>query len=563
MAHFISVGNRNKHRNQSALKNWVPSIVWLLLLPTGLLAATQSPKMPVVPKWSRFEQAFKSAISYSNALQEATLKVQFTSPLGEKVEVYGFWDGGRTWRVRFAPSQPGTWTYKTTCSDASNTGLHNQGGSFLCSAVIGFSVFHQHGPVRVARDRRHFEHGDGTPFFWLADTTWNGARVSEPKDWEIYAHVRLSQKFTVAQWSVAPGEDLKKQGAVTGFPDRIGVNPDFFKRLDAKLDLLSEAGLLSAIVPLAEVESQKAIGLGLADDQAILLVRYVVARWQAEPVAWLLAFDGDDKGKAATRWKGIGQAVFGAGPHAPVILFTGDTPWLLDNFRDQTWVDVFAYQGLADVSDDAWKWAVSGPFAQEWTKEPARPLIPLLPYENSVASGSKKRFRSDDVRRAAYETLLVSPPAGVSYGGYGVVNWDTTAQPKGEKAPGEELPLWQRAMFMPAAKQMGQLTKLVSSLQYWRLRPQPKLVATQPGDTEPQRYIAAAETESKDLALVYVPEERTAELTLDAMPTSPTVSWFNPRTADTSPAVAVVGGQSCQFPTPDPGDWVLVLKAGK
>ena len=29
------------------------------------------------------------------------------------------------------------------------------------------------------------------------------------------------------------------------------------------------------------------------------------------------------------------------------------------------------------------------------------------------------------------------------------------------------------------------------------------------------------------------------------------------------PAVAVVGGRSCQFPTPDPGDWLLQMKAGK
>ena len=31
-----------------------------------------------------------------------------------------------------------------------------------------------HGPLRVAADRRHFEHADGTPFFWLADTWWMG-----------------------------------------------------------------------------------------------------------------------------------------------------------------------------------------------------------------------------------------------------------------------------------------------------------------------------------------------------------------------------------------------------
>jgi hypothetical protein len=57
----------------------------LLALPAGLLAATH--KLPVVAKWDRFEHAFKSSTVYSNALQDATLTVRFTSPLGETSEV--------------------------------------------------------------------------------------------------------------------------------------------------------------------------------------------------------------------------------------------------------------------------------------------------------------------------------------------------------------------------------------------------------------------------------------------------------------------------------------------
>ena len=163
------------------------AVLGLLLLPAGVPTAAASAKMPVIAKWGRFEQAFKSSVIYSNAVQDASLKVLFTSPLGETNEVDGFWDGGRTWRVRFAPDQPGRWTFKTTCSDAANDGLHNQTGEFLCTAATGPTRFHKHGPVRVARDHRHLEHADGTPFFWLADTVWDGARAAEPKDWEFYA----------------------------------------------------------------------------------------------------------------------------------------------------------------------------------------------------------------------------------------------------------------------------------------------------------------------------------------------------------------------------------------
>jgi hypothetical protein len=538
-------------------------VLCLLLLPAGVAKAAPSLKMPLVAKWGRFEQSFKSTLEYANPVQEVSLRVVFTSPLGETNEVDGFWDGGRTWRVRFSPDQPGRWTFRTACSDGANDGLFNQSGEFMCTAATGQGRFQKHGQVRVARDHRHLEHMDGTPFFWLADTVWNGARVAHPKDWELYAGIRASNKFSVVQWAAGPGEDSKKQSAWSGFPDRIEINPAFFKRLDAKLEVLSQAGILSAIAPLLELQSQTNAAMALPDDQAELLVRYIVARWGADPVAWLLAFEGDSAGKHVGRWKRIGQAVFGARAHAPVVLFPGETQWLFDEFRDQKWVDVFGYQSVTGVTDDALKWAFTGPFAAEWKKEPTRPLIAFAPCENGVVAQSGKRFTSDDVRRAVYWSLLMAPPAGVSYAGQGVADWDTTVGPKDEQTKAPGLPAWRNALFMPAAGQMSHLAQFMSGIDLWKLRPEPKAVASQPGQQFPRRFIAAAGTEANNISIVYVPEDRTLELMLNALPRSPLVDWFNPRTGQKSTAVAVVGGQSCQFPTPDPGDWLLVIKAGK
>jgi hypothetical protein len=100
-------------------------------------------------------------------------------------------------------------------------------------------------------------------------------------------------------------------------------------------------------------------------------------------------------------------------------------------------------------------------------------------------------------------------------------------------------------------------------MEYWRLQPSAGLVSPQPGELSPRRYTLGAVTAAKDLSLVYVPEDRTLEVVLDAMPSAPAITWFNPRTGENSPAVAVVSTRTCQFPTPDPGDWLLVLKAGK
>jgi hypothetical protein len=84
-----------------------PSRVWFVILFGSLAANVFAAMEPIVPKWGRFEQSFDSGVKYENPIQEATLTVIFMSPLGDTNRVYGFWDGGKTWRVRFSPNTPG------------------------------------------------------------------------------------------------------------------------------------------------------------------------------------------------------------------------------------------------------------------------------------------------------------------------------------------------------------------------------------------------------------------------------------------------------------------------
>ena len=532
------------------------------IVPAALPTPGRAKDVPVVAEWGRFEHTFKSSFAYSNAFQAITLSVVFTSPSGETRSVYGFWDGGKTWRARFSPSEIGRWTFRSSCSDAANKGLHEQTGEFTCTVPGGQSRFDQHGPVVVARDHRHFEHADGTPFFWLADTVWGGARVSEPKDWEFYARTRTAQDFSVAILAVAPGPDVKRESALTSG----GISPAVFQRLEAKLEVLSRAGILSAVAPLLELETERKEAAALTEDQATLFLRHVVARWGAEPVVWMLAFEGDTRATRVGRWKRIGQAVFANAAHAPVLLYPGSTPWLLDEFRDQTWVDVFGYQAITDFTDDALKLTFAGPFTKAWTSQPTRPLVVFMPPENGVGPQSKKRFSADEVRQAAYWGLLLAPPAGISYAAQGVLDWNmTSGEAKGaaKEKREDDLPVWQKSLFLPAAKQMSRLANFVHSVDFWRLRPAPLFVAIQPGRALPRRYVAAASTESKDLSVAYVPEDRTVEILLEALPISPNITWLNPRSGENSPAVAVLGSLSCQFPTPDVGDWLLLMKGGK
>lgn len=549
----------------------VAGLLFLLALGEGpSLRAAE--KLTLVSKWDRFEGAFRSSQAYENPVQAVQLRVIFTSPSGNSRMIDGFWDGDRTWRVRFSPDQVGKWFYSTSCSDVKNSGLQNQSGTFICTAAKGKTSFDKHGPVHVSKDGHYLAHEDGTPFFWLADTGWNAALLSAPDEWDFYLRERSRQKFTVVQWvttqwRASPKGDREGQLAFTG-QDRIAIDPRFFQKLDEKADALNRAGLLSAPVLLWAIgggsSPQINPGYSLQEDQAILLARYMVARWSANDVIWILPGDGDYRGAKAERWKRIGRAVFGGEPHAPVMLHPGGMHWVLDDFRDEKWLDIQGYQSGHGDDDKTLKWMLEGPPSTDWKKSPSRPLINLEPpYENHVAYQSKARINPHTVRRAIYWSLLSSPTAGVTYGGHGVWGWDDGTKPPTDH-PNTGVPLpWREALRMPGAEQMVHLAGFFTLIDFWRLRPASDVLARQPGNEAPRRHIAAARSDAGDLVVIYIPEDRTVDIFQKSLPRDFSATWFNPRTGKSSSVVAVVNDKAIQFATPDEGDWLLLLRTPK
>jgi len=523
-----------------------------------------------VPRWTRFEKSLESTVEYANPLQEAGLTVVFTSPQGKVSKVHGFWDGGRAWRVRFAPDQVGRWTWKTTCSDTGNEGLHGQSGEFACIAPAGKGRFAEHGPIRISSDDRSFVHDDGAPFFLLADTAWNGALLSTEDEWRTYVRTRVGQgfsavQFVTTQWRAAPDGDLTKALAYTG-TERISINPAFFQRLDEKVAALNRAGVLAVPVMLWAINGgsnpQVNPGVSLPEDQAVLLARYMVARWGANQVAWILGGDADYRGTKAAKWKRIGRAVFGDIAHAPVTMHPGGMQWVWQEFADQDWYGFVGYQSGHGDDDKTLRWQIDGPPAVDWTKRPYRPFVNLEPcYENHVAYQSRKAITAEQVRRAMYWSLLHTPAAGVTYGGHGVWGWDDGTRPPTDH-PGSGVPLpWQQSLAMPGAMQMRHLAQYFTSIDFGRLRPAPEAVVNQPGREEPRRFIAAARTDRHDLLVLYVPEDRAVDVKADMLPPSPRASWFNPRTGEISVAEAEEAAGALRFRTPSEGDWILQFVA--
>jgi len=516
-------------------------------------SAVHATELPVVPKWERFEITLKSRATYTNAAQEAEVRALLVSPLGETNRVYGFWDGGKTWRVRFAPNFPGRWRYYTLCSDTANTGLNGQTGEFLCSAPLGNSRFGEHGPIQVARDEEHLEHADHTPFLWLGDAAWEAPARAAASDWAYYANQRAAQKFNVVQWRLPLARAEAASGAFTGW-QRITLNPDFFKKLDIQVEETARAGLLSAIAPLWE------IGPGaespLPEDQAIVLLRYAVARWGAGPVAWIVAFESDSTGAQAARWQRIGRAVFNPVAHGPVVLLPGDAPWVLPDFRAEPWVGAIGFQTTQVINEDTLPWLLRGPMALERSKLPDRPLITLAPAAETAATGQVTLRTSDFVRRVLWWSLLINSPAGVSYSAKDIAEWTTNDRNR-------EQP-WRAALALPGGSAVAPLAECLTPVEFWRLRPFSKAGIVPSDTSSPGNQIVAVRHEAGDLMLFYVPEGNAVTLPLDNRSAATNAVWLNPRTGDRRPAVAAGATPlGCQFMPPNTEDGVLIVKPTK
>jgi hypothetical protein len=526
---------------------FVPPLLAVLLV--WLVGDESSAKeaVPRVPKWQRWELTLKSSVAYTNPLQQAEMRVLLVSPLGETNRIYGFWDGGKLWKIRFKPGFPGTWRYYTMCSDTANAGLHGKTGEFLCTAPDSETRLSRHGPVQVARDQQHLEHADRTPFFWLGDAAWQAAIKSTPADWLEYVQKRAEQKFNVVQWQLAPATPDGKTFFFSNL-DSITVNPVAFRQLDAKIVAANKAGLLNAIAPLWEIGATT----GPSEDQAIRLLRYVVARWGAEDVAWIIAFESDSTGEQARRWQNIGRAVFNLVNHAPVVLLPGESFWVCDAFRREKWVDVLGAQTSSVRDDNQLPWLLSGPLAQERHKTPTRPLIAMAPPAEGKIIGLAGAIDGNFSRQQLWWNALINTPAGVSYAAKDVSDWAVPSFQREVPAP------WREALTLPGATAIAPLAENLATKEFWKLRPTAR-VSSGPSESggNPQRVVVTT-TEAQDLTVVYQPEAQVVTWIPRARSQA---TWLNPRTGERHPvpsADAAIANQP--FNPPSPGDWVLIIQ---
>jgi hypothetical protein len=429
------------------------------------------------------EWAYASGKAYRDPFNDLELSVVFTDPKGLEQTVPAFWAGDQVWRIRYSPAFPGRYTYRTAATDASNPDLHGRRGSMEVSAYSGDNPLRKHGPIRVASDHLHFEHADGTPFFWLGDTWWMGLchRLRWPEDFQMLAADRVRKGFTVVQIVAGLYPDMPAfdpRGAnEAGYPwesDYSRINPRYFDMADARIQELAERGLVPCIVGCWGY-FLKFMGAAKLKQHW----RYLVARWGAYPVVWCLAGEGTmpyylsttkdlDSAAQKSGWTEIGKYVRSIDPYRhPVTIHPGMTA--RDTVDDQAVLDF-------DMLQTGHSGAKSYPRTLDnVTGELARnPRMPVLAGEvnyEGILDASRQ-----DVQRFVFWASILSGAGGHTYGANGIWQVNTPQQPYGPSPHGGCWggPPWDVAAKLPGSEQIGIAKRLLTRYPWWRLEPHPE-----------------------------------------------------------------------------------------
>lgn len=295
---------------------------------------------PTIHVWQMQELTFHAKNTYKNAYTSVTVWVDLSGP-GFKKRVYGFWDGGDTFRVRVVATQPGVWNWKSG-SSTNDVGLSLKTGFFT---AINWSEKEKeenplrHGFLRPSPNQHALNHADGTPFFIIGDTwyslsanrfKWYDDNVERPigpnAGFKDYVRYRKAQgynwvnviaafpnwKTDDSSWHMVMHDSAKTTvrsawlefgtgsaknmdneggrpfffpGKVPGyenyFPDMDKINPAYFKYLDRKIAYLNANGF----VPFIEVSRRDAGLLWYKyygwPDSYTRFMQYIFSRYQA------------------------------------------------------------------------------------------------------------------------------------------------------------------------------------------------------------------------------------------------------------------------------------------
>lgn len=548
-----------------------------------------------VKKYEPFEATMVSSGKHDNPYTDVTLEADLRGPDGKRIVLPGFWDGSGTWRIRFAPTRVGTWTWRTRSNDPE---LHGQQGEIECvtdedgSISNGYllsdtSPAYRHHFIMTDRSRvlpaiiadavHYNKWANGSQ----GTTGARAAGLQQSASEDSPAFLAFQKRIdTLAQagynrtWGgyvVDPVDFDKGRQSNEGGKPFIGdsldhLNPAYFRAMDKRIAYCNSKG----IVPDIGIGSFRALTAKWSDTELRTLWRYLLARYSAFNVAWNI--------------------------FAPE-----STPYTTE---EESQIEI--YGGMTQLYDPA-SHPVTVPVAYtgQMATEPVK-TDSLVP--DNASSGKAKTATSAPLPEIPFAggkwqdviTLFTSNPAAVWEAwryNKPVIVVDSTTESADESAIRRRL--WDILMRggVPVAaagasteSQVAEAViaangaKFFKQTRYWRLEPRPELLGGPLEDETQRRRRRRLENEAtqngkpnplvvppKADGPIYLLADRAREYVvyfskggsalLDLMEATGKIQmrWYNPRDGKFTEEVTIMGGEYKTFTAPDGDDWVLHL----
>lgn len=533
-----------------------------------------------VQQWQAIEIELKSSVNYGDPFQDVDVTATFTKPGSKPITRPAFWDGGTTWKIRFAPPEAGLWTMTTSATDAKNSGLHGVTRIVQCDPYSGNLEIFRHGFLKASGNGRYFTYADGTPFFYLGDTHWilsherfdrsNAPGVASQFKYTVDKRVR--QGFTVfqseASFQAVSAGIRTHQEAIPDEEADADVKHGFtsadlagFANLDRKFKYIADQGLVHANAEICWVGDPADFPI-FTEAYMARLAKYWVARYGAYPVIWTIAQEVDKNyygkydSRTINKWFTVAQSIADHDAyHQPVMPHMENTD--RTTAPDSWWSNKPYHSG----------WAVQwqGELTEKGTAEgfwKASPTKPSILYESAYDG-----FWTDSrgALGAAYKAFQYGM-YGYGYGANGI--WNDIYSKPGESADfgidcqmPEHYGWWRDGADLRTGDQLSFFKKFYTSLEWWKLVPRFNDPAWGSFLNASQAFLSS---DGHNTYVVLFTGSARTPASLNQMDNTSTYAgqWFNPRNGEYQ-AIGIVTPKAGQWVIPDrptAEDWVLLVQ---
>lgn len=342
--------------------------------------------------------------------------------------------------------------------------------------------------LTIAKNHKNLEK-NGRPFFWLADTCWSAFTNISDQEWEYYLDKRKKQGFNTLQINILPQWDASStrhdwKPFIDGDPHQL--NDEYFAHARAMAKRAREKGFELALVVLwcnyvPGTWASKIFRTGILPFDAIApYVEKVHETFSDLDPVYVISGDTDFPEKETEDY--YLEAARVLRPLVPDHLLTthikGRYSYIPKDLEDM--LDLHFYQSGHNAKDRTMPWSLSEKMQELY---PGKPLLNSEPcYEDMGWSGGQYgRWHRDDIRKAAWQSLLSGASAGITYGAAGIYSWQQAdsnfATGLGE---GFDKPkAWQDAMNFPGAWDYSLARRILEGKE---ITPRQDLLANETGD---------------------------------------------------------------------------------